>query len=334
MRFIDGEEVRRRLGYEACIPLMREAMIAFSSGATRQLLRAILPLDGERMFGVMPGALAADGPFGAKLISVFPDKFAAGGPSHQGLIVLFDPKSGAPVCIIEAGEVTAIRTAAASAMATEALARPDARRLAILGYGRQAIEHARALREVRPIAAITVWGRDAGRAAAFAASAGAELGLPVTAAANARDAVAGVDIVCTVTAASEPILEGAWLAPGTHVNLVGSGHAGQAEADGELVAHARFIVDSRVGVLAQCGEFLRAKAAGLIEDSHVAAEIGEVLMGVAPGRRSDREVTVYKSLGHVAQDLICAWALYTDDWAGLLSTVATAGRGMRATTDV
>ena len=118
MRFIDGEEVARRLSYEVCIPIVRDAMIAFSKGETRQLLRSIIPLSDGRLFGIMPGALGSHAIFGAKLISVFHENFARGVPSHQGLIVLFDPETGAPVCVIHAGEVTAIRTAAASAVAT------------------------------------------------------------------------------------------------------------------------------------------------------------------------------------------------------------------------
>lgn len=309
MRFIDRDEVARRLTYDNAIPIVREAMIAFSAGKTRQLLRSIIPLQGDRLFGVMPGAMAPDGVFGAKLISVFPENFAKGRQSHQGLILLFDPDSGAPVCVVHAGEVTAIRTAAASAMATDALARPGARRLAILGYGEQAMTHARAISKVRSLTEVTVWGRSAERAQAFARRMEGELDLPFHACPDPAAAVASADIVCTVTGAAEPILLGNDVAPGAHVNLVGSSHAGPREADNALVARARFIADSREGVLAQGAEFLAARAAGLVGDAHV-GEIGEVLSDAAEGRRSDEEVTVYKSLGHVAQDLACAWALY------------------------
>jgi ornithine cyclodeaminase len=310
MRFIDGEEIRARLTYERCIPIVREAMIAFSTGETRQLLRAVLPLHGDRLFGVMSGALAADGPFGAKLISVYPENFAKDRPSHQGVVVLFDPDGGAPVCILEAGAITAIRTAAASAVATEALARPDASRLAILGYGEQAASHIRAIAKVRALETVRVWGRSPQRAATFAARMSAETGLDVVPAADVREGIADADIVCTVTAAVRPILEGAWLRPGMHLNLVGSGHNGPVEVDNAMVARSRFIVDSREGVLAQGAEFLAAKAAGLVGDDHIAGEIGEVLAGRVEGRRSADEITAYKSLGHIVQDLASAWALY------------------------
>ncbi len=311
MRFIDRDEVARRLTYEICIPIVRDAMIAFSRGETMQLLRSIIKLSGGRFFGIMPGALGAHAPFGAKLISVFHGNFARGIQSHQGLVLLFDPESGAPVCVVHAGEITAIRTAAASAVATDSLARKDARRMALLGYGEQAQTHARAISKVRNIETITVWGRSPERAQAFAERTNSELRIPVTPMASAKEAVANADIVCTVSSASEPILKGEWVRPGTHVNVVGSSYAGPAEIDNDLVARSRFIVDSREGVLQQGAEFLRAKAAGLIGDEHIAGEIGEVLVGKIDGRRSADEITIYKSLGHVVQDLASAWALYS-----------------------
>jgi len=312
MRFIDREEVSRRLTYERCIPLVRDAMIRFSRGETKQLLRSVIPLAGGRMFGVMPGALGERAVFGAKLLSVFPDNFEKGIQSHQGLVVLFDPETGAPVCAAHAGEITAIRTAAASAVATDALARKNANRMAILGYGEQAATHARAISKVRKLESVTVWGRSVQRAQTFADKMQAELGIPFRPTESVETAVKTADIVCTVTAATEPILKGEWVRRGTHVNVVGSGHAGPAEVDNDLVVRSRFFVDSREGVLQQGAEFLRAKAAGLITDDHIVAEIGQVLAGEVEGRRSDDEITVYKSLGHVVQDLVSAWALYSE----------------------
>ena len=303
--FVSAEEVARLLPYEACIPLMRDAMIALSEGRTRQLLRSILDLPQGRAFGVMPGAMLDDGSFGAKLISVYPENFAQGGPSHQGVVVMFDPATGAPGAVLEAGEITAIRTAAASAAATDALARADATRLAVLGYGEQAWRHVEAIRVVRPLAQVTVWGRSAERAEAFAARVGAT-GLAARAAPTAREAVAEADIVCTVTAAPEPILLGEWVPDGAHVNAVGSSRAGPVEIDNALVVRARFFADHRDGVLAQGAEFLRAKAAGLVGDDHLLGEIGEVMSGRVPGRLGDRDVTIYKSLGSIVQDLAAA----------------------------
>ena len=309
MRVIEKDEVTARLTYEVCIPLVRQAMIALSRGETRQLLRSIVQLGGGRMFGVMPGALGQRAMFGAKLVSVFPENFARGVQSHQGVVVLFDGESGAPICVVHAGEVTAIRTAAASAVATDALARPEASRLAILGYGEQALTHARAISKVRPLTAITVWGRYLDRSQAFAEKVAAELGLPAAAFEDVQAAVAEADIICTVSSAKEPILKGAWVKPGAHLNLVGSSFAGPVEVDNDLVARSRFIADYREGVLVQGAEFLRAKAAGLIGDDHVVGEIGQVLDGVLPGRQAPDQITAYKSLGHVVQDLAAAQAL-------------------------
>ncbi len=311
MRFIDREEVARRLTYEVCIPLVRDAMIALSRGETKQVPRPIIKLSEGRLFGIMPGALGANAPFGAKLISVFQENSAFGRQSHQGLVVLFEPETGVPVCVVHAGEITAIRTAAASAVATAALARAKASRLAILGYGEQAATHARAIGKVRSIESILVWGRSPERARTFAERMQAELALPVSAAACVEEAVAQADIVCTVTAAAEPILKADWVRPGTHLNLVGSSYAGPAEVDNDLVVRSRFIADSRESVLKQGAEFLRAKAEGLVDDNHIVAEIGQVLAGEIEGRRSAEEITIYKSLGHVVQDLASAWALYS-----------------------
>ena len=310
MRFISREEVSRRLTYEVCIPIVRDAMIALSRGETKQLLRSIIPLSEDRLFGIMPGALGEHEVFGAKLISVFLGNFERGRPSHQGLVVLFDPKSGAPICAADAGEITAIRTAAASAVATDALAREDARFLTLLGYGEQAETHARAISKIRRLESIVVWGRSLERSRAFAKRTQAELGLPVAAVETVDQAVAEADIICTVTAAAEPILRGEWVRPGTHLNVVGSAMAGPAEVDNDLVIRSRFIADSRAGVLEQGAEFLRAKEAGLVGDDHIVGEIGQVLMGAVEGRRSMEDITVYKSLGHVVQDLATAWALY------------------------
>ena len=309
MRFIDAAEVRANLTYDVAIPAVRAAMIALSAGETRHLLRSILHFEDGRMFGVMPGALGETAPFGAKVLSVFPKNFEVGRPSHQGVVMLFDPVTGELSCIAEAREITAVRTAAASAVATDALARPNASRLALLGYGEQAETHLRAIGKVRALETVTVWGRSAERGKAFAERMRTEAGVAVEVAPSAEAAVAEADIVCTVTPAAEPILKGAWLAPGAHVNIVGSSFAGPAEVDNHLVVRSRFVADYREGVLKQGAEFLHAKAAGLVGDEHVVGEIGEVLSGKLPGRQSDDQITAYKSLGHIVQDLVSVQAL-------------------------
>ncbi|MBA2920010.1 ornithine cyclodeaminase family protein [Sphingomonas sp. MAH-20] len=301
MIVLDRAEVRRRLDHLTCIALMREAMIALATGKSKQLLRGIIDLDGGNAFGVMPGALEGAG-FGAKLVSVFPLEEH----SHQGVIVLFDEASGAPAAVIDAGEVTAIRTACASAAATDALALPDAHTLAILGTGEQAWQHALAVPLVRPIDTVRLWGRAPDKAQALARRIEGGLGIATTVAASAAKAVADAAIVCTTTAAAEPVLHSSDVADGTHINLVGSSRAGPVEIDSALVARARFIPDHREGVLAQGAEFLRARAAGLVTDAHVLSEIGTVFAGASAGRLGPADVTIYKSLGSIVQDLACA----------------------------
>jgi len=300
MIVVSAEEVARLLPYKACIPLMRDAMIALSQGRTSQLLRAILDMPGGRAFGSMPGAMLDDGVFGAKLVSVYPDNFAKGGSSHQGVIALFDAETGAPSAMLDAGEITAIRTAAASAAATDVLARPDATSLAILGYGEQARRHVEAVRCVRDIGRLTIWGRDQRKAEAFAERYGGD------AKASVADAVAGADIICTVSAAREPILLSEWVPDGAHINAVGSSRAGPVEIDNALVARARFFADHADGVRAQGAEYLNALAAGAIDEEHLLGEIGEVMAGTLTGRAKDADVTIYKSLGSIVQDLASA----------------------------
>lgn len=303
VRVVDRDEVARTLDHAQGIALVRAAMIALARGHSRQLLRGVIDLGDGDLFGVMPGALDGAG-FGAKIVSVFPA--AASGRSHQGVIVLFDRDSGAPACIVDAGEVTAIRTACASAVASDALARPDATRLAILGTGEQAWHHALALRHVRTLSRIAVWGRDGDRARALAERISADIGIAAHACASVREATADADIVCTVTASAEPILGFDDVPAGCHVNAVGSSRAGPVEIDPLFVSRARFIPDHRDGVLAQGAEVLRAKALELADDDDVGPEIGHVLSGDAPGRTRPDEVTVYKSLGSIVQDLACA----------------------------
>jgi ornithine cyclodeaminase/alanine dehydrogenase-like protein (mu-crystallin family) len=300
MIIASAEEVARLLPYEECVPLMREAMIALSQGRTKQLLRSILDLPEGRAFGVMPGAMLDDGTFGAKLVSVYPHNFAAGGPSHQGVVVLFDPETGAPSAVLDAGEITAIRTAAASAAATDALASKAATHLAVLGYGEQARRHVEAIRIVRPVERLTIWGRDAAKARTFAER------MDGTACASVEAAVAEADMICTVTAASEPILKSEWVRDGTHINAVGSSRAGPVEIDNALVARARFFADHEEGVRAQGAEFIYAREAGLVGEDHLLGEIGEVMAGTLPGRLTETDVTIYKSLGSIVQDLAAA----------------------------
>jgi ornithine cyclodeaminase len=268
----------------------------------------------------MPGALGMDDYFGAKIISLDPHASAGGGASHGGVVILFDKDSGGVVCIADAGAITSIRTASATAAATDILANIDASRLALLGTGEQAHAHAHALSKIRQLNDIVMWGRSLDRATQLANTLRRELNIPVRAVKEVKAAVAEADIICTLTGASTPILEGAWVKPGAHVNVVGSSFAGPTEVDHEMVVRARYIADSREHVLSQGAEYLHALKAGLVTERHIVAEIGEIFSDDKPGRQSAEQITLYKSLGHIVQDLAATKALYEqvrrDDRAG------------------
>jgi ornithine cyclodeaminase len=306
---LDAEAVAAQLSIATCIPLVREAMIALSDGTARQLLRSFISMGDGRTFAQMPAALGQRDWFGAKLISVFADPGDSGHKAHRGVVVLFEGEGGWPVCIADAGEVTRIRTAAASAMATDVLARKDASILTIYGAGLQARGHIEAIAPLRKLNEVRIWARDAERAQELAASMTSSR-LPVRAVSIGKEAAKGADIICTLTSSATPVLLGDWVEAGSHVNLVGSSAPVPVETDAALVIKSRFIADHREHVLAHGAEFLAAKKAGLIDDSHVVAEIGEVLMGKVPGRQSAEQVTVYKSLGHAVQDLAAVGWLY------------------------
>jgi ornithine cyclodeaminase/alanine dehydrogenase-like protein (mu-crystallin family) len=248
--------------------------------------------------------------FGLKAIGVFPGNVERGLDAHQGGLLLFDGETGELRALLNASEVTAIRTAAVSAVATRVLAREDAGDLAILGSGTQARTHLEAMCAVRPVRRVRVWSRTAARAAAFARREAAERGIHVEAAPTARDAVEGADLICTTTSSREPVLLGAWLAPGVHVNAIGAVGPGNRELDTGAVVRSRLFVDRRESAVNEAGEFVLAKAEGAIGDDHIAGELGEVLAGDRPGRRSDNEITVFRGVGLAVEDLAAARVVY------------------------
>ena len=304
-----AEDVARWLDYPGCIDVVRKAMIELSRGQIDQPLRSITPVGEHRLFGLMPG-MASDHPgFGAKLVSLYHNPNKGGRSAHVGVVVLFDQEAGDVVCVADADELTKIRTACNSAVATDALARKDATTMSIFGCGTQAEAHARAIPLVRDIQRILVVGRNAETAEAFAEQVRGFSGAEVVVA-EGEQAAAESDIICTVTGAAQPILFRDWVKPGTHVNAVGSSHAVPVEVDPHLVSASEYFVEYRKSALAAASEFLAAKKLGLVDDNHIRAEIGEVLAGVAPGRRDDAQITLFKSLGHIVQDLAAAKYLH------------------------
>ena len=320
--FVGGADVRRALPMSDCIEAVDRAMRALSNGNADVPLRTVMQLPGGRnFFGVMPGYLQDPRGLGAKIITIFPDNAKLGLASHVGLVLLFDTQTGFPLAVMDAAEITAIRTAAASAVATRALARRDASHLAILGTGEQAATHLESIAKVRSLRTVRLWGRSIEKTARFAAEHGPRLSLTIEVSKTAEEAVKGADIICTVTASPEPVLNGVWLARGAHVNLVGSSRLNSREADDDVVAGSRFFVDSRTSARAEAGELKHAIDAGLVSDSHILGEIGEVLSGKVVGRTGNHDITVYKSLGVAAQDLAAAHVIYDRAMHGGIGTV-------------
>lgn len=309
MLLISAAETEILFPMARALTAARSAMRQVSSGGTLLPLRQFLTIpDAAGKMVVMPGYIAHPPRFGLKTVS----KFTNAAHSHIGTVQLYDATDGRLLAIIEGGTLTAIRTAATSALATDLLARPASHRLAILGTGEQARRHIEAMAAVRPISQIRIWGRNIRNAEAFAATLrkATEAVTPVViVVATVAEAVADADIICTTTAAATPILHGEHVRPGTHVNLVGSAIPATAEADSALVAMSQFYGDYRAATLAQAGEFRNAIAAGLITADHLIGEIGELMLGRISGRRDETAITLFKSLGVTAQDLTAADAI-------------------------
>jgi ornithine cyclodeaminase/alanine dehydrogenase-like protein (mu-crystallin family) len=307
IRVLRGAEVRRLLPMAECIDLMHRTMIAVAERRVVLPLRSVMVMpDGLGMLGNMPGYLADPECFGVKLVSLMPRNKPPQYSSHLGLVLLFEAEHGCPVALLDAAEITAIRTAAASGLATRLLARPEAKDLALLGAGEQARSHLEAMLAVRTLRRIRVWARDRDKAAQFARDEGARQQIRIEASASVPEAVDGADIICTITKAREPILLGEHVAAGAHLNVVGSSIAATAEVDTPTVVKSRFFVDYRESTVNEGGEYLRALKAGAITPQHILAEIGEVANGSTIGRRAPSDVTLYKSLGIAPQDLASA----------------------------
>jgi ornithine cyclodeaminase len=303
---IRAAEIRELLSMAECIEVMDQAMRSFSAGEVIIPPRTIAPLADEHSFFIlMPGEMKSPPMYGAKIVGLHPDNPAKGRPAVQGFVVLFDSQTGNPVALADGAEITAIRTAAASALATRELSNPYATSHGVLGTGVQAASHLDAVCCVRNIRSVRVWGRDPEKARRFAALHSARLDMNIIAVTDPADAGA-CDVVSVVTSSPEPVLTGSWLQPGAHVNLVGAHEPQDREADTEAVTRSAVYVDSREGALAEAGDILIPIAEGAVTRDHIVGEIGDVLLGSAPGREDRQQITLYKSLGLFAQDLFAS----------------------------
>ena len=308
---VSDRDVIALLPMADCIDAMSDALRTLAQGGALLPLRQIVRLpNGRDAFGLMPAALDNPSALGAKVITVFPGNDQTPYDSHQGAVLLFETGYGRLIAILDASTITALRTAAVTAVATRLLSRPDSRTLALLGAGVQAATHLESISLVRPISEVRVWSRSGDRARSFAERFGRKAPRIIVCP-TAREAVDGADIVCTLTSSREPVLLGDWLAPGTHVNAVGA-IAPARELDSAAVVMARLYTDRRESALNEAAELLVPKREGLIGDDHIVGEIGELLVDPprVVGRRTADEVTLFKSLGLAIEDLAAARRIY------------------------
>jgi ornithine cyclodeaminase/alanine dehydrogenase-like protein (mu-crystallin family) len=300
VRVLDEADVRRLLPMPECIEVMATALASLARGEVHNPLRFVVRPPGESsLLGLMPAHRGGPAPlWGLKSVAVFPGNAARRLDLHQGFVALFDGETGETRAILNAGALTAVRTAAVSAVATRLLAAPDARTLAILGAGIQAKAHLEAMRAVKELERVVAWSRTSGRVTAE---------LPgVEEVASAEDAVRTADLLVTATSAAEPIVARGWLLPGAHLNAAGSSVPTTRELDTATMRDAALFVDRRESTLNEAGDYLFAAREGAIGPDHIRAEIGDVLIGSAAGRRDPEELTVFKSLGLAVEDLAAA----------------------------
>jgi len=291
VRVLDEHQVRQLLPMEECIAVMEQALAALARDEVYNPLRFVLrPPDDPSLMGLMPAHRGGDSPlWSLKTLTIFPGNSARGLDSHQGFVALFDGDTGAPTALLNAGAITAVRTAAVSGVATKLLAREDVSTLSILGTGTQAVSHLEAMQAVRSFDRVLVWSAS-GRSLDGAESV-----------ATAEEAIRAADVLVTATSLSEPCVQREWLKPGVHVNAVGSSIPTARELDAETMRDCALFVDRRESTVNEAGDFLLAG----LDVSQIRAELGELLLG-APGRSSDDEITVFKSLGIAVEDLASA----------------------------
>jgi ornithine cyclodeaminase len=304
---LNQSEVSELLPMRECIALMERALRALAQERAVQPLRTKMWLPEKfGLLGLMPGYLDEPKALGIKVITIFPHNKSSEFDSHQGAVLLFDAEHGQLLAMMDASAITAIRTAAVSGLATRLLAREDASDLAILGSGVQAQTHLEAILAVRSIKRVRVWSRNFDNAKKFAERAASRHKVPIETMKTAQDAVAGAEIICTVTASAQPILRGDWLSPGVHINAVGSSLPSARELDTQALVKSKLFVDRRESTLNEAGDFLFPQQEGALDKSHIQGEVGEILLHKIKGRESSQEITLFKSLGLAVEDVAAA----------------------------
>jgi len=309
---INQSEVRQLLPMNECMNVMADTLKTLAEGNAILPLRPVMWLP-EKVgaLGMMPSYLGSIGMMGLKVVSVFPGNHGTEYDSHIGAVMLYETKHGQLLAIVDASEITAIRTAAVSGVATQTLAREDADDLTIMGAGIQGKSHLEAMLVARKIKRVRIWSRNDEHAKAFAEREGKRHNIQIEAIADAQQAVEGADIICTTTSSPEPILKGEWLQPGIHVNAVGSSVAFTRELDTAAVVKSKLFVDRKESTVNEAGDFLFPKKEGAIGDDHIKGDLGDVLLGKIKGRESADEITLFKSLGLAVEDVASAHHIYT-----------------------
>lgn len=310
---LSRRDVASVLTMKDCLAAVELAFAEHARGHAVMPQRTVIRVEAHKGLCLgMPAYIGGDlDALGLKLVTVYPDNPSGHGlPTTLGTLLLCDPATGQAVCIMDAGYLTAVRTGAASGVATRYLARRDAVTCAVLGAGVQARQQLAAVQAVRPLARAWVVDVDAEAAGRFAAETGEALGLQVEATTDAEAAVRGADIVVTATSSPTPVIQGDWLRPGTHVNNIGSHSPGARELDTATVARAKLVADLREACLAEAGDVLIPIREGAITEDHIHASLGEVVTGARPGRENDEEITVFKSCGLAIQDVATALCVY------------------------
>ena len=296
---------------QECIAVMEKMFRSLATGGAAQPLRSLMWLPGKKgLLGIMPGYDTTIGIMGIKLISVFHGNRDKGYPSHHGVVILFDANNGQPLMIFDASEITALRTAAVSALATTLLSRQDAEVLSIVGSGEQAERHIESILLVRKIRQINTWSRNEKNATRLASKVSERHNIPVVVSKNAKEAVKDADIICTVTSSPEPVVLGNWISRGAHINAVGSSTPVARELDTNAVLKSKLYTDCYESILNEAGDFLIPKKEGAVTDSHICGDLGELLLGTKRGREDKDEITLFKSLGIASEDISSCWHIY------------------------
>lgn len=309
MKIIEKEQVKALLTPSDCVSLMRQTLVSLETGESGQPPRMLCKMPNTATFGFMP-AYSGQEYFGAKIIAAYAPNMGTQYPSHIGYVMLFEAEHCTVAALVEAGAITAIRTGAVSAVATDLLARTDARHLCLIGAGAQARSHLAAIRCVRDIQSISVFDIHDQSAQAFRQEVMAQYGIQVNICQSVAEAAAAADIICTLTPGQEPCLFRDMVRPGTHINAVGTFTPTTREVSSDLVAAARLYADQNAAMRRESGEYLIPLSEGLIGEDHIVGSLGQLLLGQIPGRQNVREITLFDALGLAVEDIASARFVY------------------------